>query len=130
MRKQFFKRSVQIRSSIVVLVIMCIGFFIQAKGCKSEAEIKMMLIILYVVGLAVLFVIGYFVLPDFKYWIRVEDGYIIFEKNETDHRPILRKYSVIRQTRKEIVLEDERGTIISLAYNGEVLEFLNQVRIE
>ena len=132
MHKKFFKRSVQINSIIAILAILCIGFTIaivqRTVGHKEEAITTM--IVLYFGSIILICLVGCFVAPDFKYWIMVEGDYIIFEKSETDHRTILRRHSVVRQTRKEIVLQDERGTIISLAYNGEVLEFLKQERIE
>lgn len=132
MHKKFFKRSLQIKSIIAILAILGIGFIIAivrpAERHKMETTIA--LIILYVICCIIMCLIKYFVAPDFEYWIREEGGYIIFEKSATDHRPILRKYTIIQRTYKKIVLGDERGTIISLAYNAEVLEFLKQLRIE
>lgn len=132
MCKKFFKRSVQRRSVMAIMVILLIGYVIISKQLLStnETDVVIGAMIFFAVCLVLLLLIAYVLPPDFKYWISEEGDYIIFEKNETDHRPILRKYSIIKQTRNEIVLGDERGTIISIAYNAEVVEFLKQVGIK
>lgn len=130
MRKQFFKRSVQIRSLIVFIAIMLIAMVVVIKTMGYGEEAITAMAMIYVISFIALSVLVFVTPPDFKYWIRAEGEYIIFEINEADHRPILKKYSVINKNYKKMVLEDERGTIISIAYSATVQEFLKQERIE
>lgn len=64
--------------------------------------------------------------PDFDYLINVGDTYIIFEMSEEDHRRINKNFTISIKTRQYLVLTDG-VTRIKIAYNKEVLKFLNEI---
>ncbi len=99
MCKQFFKRSNQTQALLILFVAMlsfAILFIWQIKDGGDFSEISFTLLVIILI-VAMVFVIALIIPDDFQYWIRVEGDYIIFEKNDTDHRPILRKYVVIKK---------------------------------
>lgn len=131
MRKQFFKRSVRTQMMIVVMIVILIIIIIiiSIKGLEAEY-----LGTFYMLSVGSVFVAELIVCevipPDFKYYVRAEFDCITFEFSEIDHRPILRNYHEVNKDYYYMVLQDDRGAIISIPYNKEVLEFLKQVRIE
>lgn len=64
--------------------------------------------------------------PDFKYFIRVSNDWVIFEISEEDHRRIDRNFIIASQKRHYIVLDDGFSRI-RIAYNKKVLQFLNEI---
>lgn len=64
--------------------------------------------------------------PDFNYFIRVFDDRVIFEISEEDHRRINRNFVIVSKKRHHIVLDDGFSRIC-IAYNKEVLQFLNEI---
>ena len=64
--------------------------------------------------------------PDFKYFIRVSNDWVIFEISEEDHRRIDRNFIIASQKRHYILLDDGFSRI-HIAYNKEVLQFLNEI---
>lgn len=65
--------------------------------------------------------------PDFDYSIKPYNEYIIFEMSETDHRIIHKSFSIANKTRKQILLDDGTSRI-EIAYNQEVLQFLDEIK--
>lgn len=65
--------------------------------------------------------------PDFNYLIKVDDTYIIFEMDEEDHRRINKNFTISIKTRRYMVLTDGVSRI-KIAYNKEVLEFLEEIK--
>lgn len=130
MRKQFFKRSLQFKVLLIWLVVACAIFAMAiVQSVTGEFQLEHMTFAWW--GIVAAYAIILIVLPDnFSYWIKQDGDYIVFEMSETDHRRLLRTFSITNKNRKRIVLEDETGEILLTPYDSTVLEFLRQVRIE
>lgn len=72
-------------------------------------------------------IVDLLILPDFKYYIKSDEDYIVFELADDDYRRINRNFSITVQTRKYITLDDGI-TRIKIAYNQYVLQFLKEIR--
>lgn len=70
-----------------------------------------------------------FILPDFYYIIRPYRKHIVIEilTGDNDCRKLNRDFDIVKQTRKYIILEDGDATI-KIAYNRELLKFLEGIR--
>lgn len=64
--------------------------------------------------------------PDFKYFINVSRDWVIFEISEEDHRRIDRNF-IISSKKKHYIVLDDGFSRIRIAYNKEVLQFLNEI---
>lgn len=132
MRK--FKRSTHsiVTSILLAIVIFYLMRMVQAGGAErnlfgdtlTPIEFKLaikclLFLILYAIAL-------FTVPPDFKYFIMVSNDWVTFEISEEDHRRISRNFIIVSQKRHYIVLDDGSSRI-RIAYNKEVLQFLNKI---
>ena len=132
MRK--FKRSTHsIVTSILMGIVLLYLIRIGLEGCTegnlfgntlTPTEFKLVVqCFFFSVALAIaLFTVP----PDFKYFIRVSNDWVIFEISEEDHRRIDRNFIIASQKRHYVVLDDGFSRI-RIAYNKEVLQFLNEI---
>ena len=76
----------------------------------------------------VIFLLSAFILrPDDKYTIKLLNTDIIFEFSNDDRRIISKSFTIAKKTRNYIILDDGI-TRIKIAYNKEVLEFLEEIQ--
>ena len=121
MRK--FKRSTNIIVTVILFLIFIyyvvkFNYLIGTYGYASLADIAKILFFLAALGIAVVVLP-----PDFKYLIKSEDDYIIFEMDEDDHRRINKNFCMVSKGRHYLVLDDGFSRI-KIAYNKDVLNFL------
>lgn len=121
MRK--FKRSTNIIVTVILFLIFIyyvvkFNYLIETYGYASLADIAKILFFLAALGIA-----GVVLPPDFKYLIKSEDDYIIFEMDEDDHRRINKNFCMVSKGRHYLVLDDGFSRI-KIAYNKDVLNFL------
>ena len=81
-------------------------------------------LVLFLVVLGMLLLI---IPPDFEYSIRVLDDSIVIENSEEDYRRIDKTFNIISKKRHYLVLDDGFSRI-RIAYNKEVLQFLNEIK--
>lgn len=132
MRK--FKRSTH---TIVTSILLGIVFFYLIKmfqvGCAegnlfgdtlTPTEFKQLVKCLFF--LAAWAIAMFTVPPDFNYFIRVSNDWVIFEFSEENHRRIDKNFIISSQGIHYIVLDDGFSRM-RIAYNKEVLQFLNEI---
>ena len=132
MRK--FKRSTHsIVTSILLLIVLFYLIRMFQVGCAEKnlfgdtltpTEFKLVVQCLFFLAAWAIALVT--VPPDFKYFISVSNGWVIFEISEGDHRRIDRNFIITRPKRHYIVLDDGFSRI-RIAYNKEVLQFLNEI---
>jgi len=122
MRK--FKRSKQ---SIVSLILLVLFFFYLLRTILcAEGNLSVYTIVQFFFFLMALFAILIVTPPDFEYFIRFSGDWVVFEFSDEDHRKIDKNFAIVSQKRHYIVLDDGFARI-AIAYNKEVLQFLNEI---
>jgi len=132
MRK--FKRSTH---SIVAFIFLALLFFyairifivgyvegtlLEDTLTPTDINILLRCCFCFVAGIIAIFTLP----PDFNYLINVTNDCIIFEMAEEDHRRIDKNFTIISKGKHYIVMDDGFSRIC-IAYNKEVLQFLNEI---
>lgn len=127
MRK--FKRSIQSNLNVIIglpLILGILSFWVAYLfGDTLPPAFITLSVVMLILGLLVI-IVDFALLPDFEYSIRVQNDIIIFEMDEEDHRRINKSFTIVSKDRKHLVISDGISRI-RIAYNKEVLDFLNEI---